>query len=419
MNAHHAGHRRQAFRRRIRIERVKTPFARLLMCAVLGVVCPHAVHADWPNFRGPHYDGISAETGLRTTGNKPPSVVWKRDVGSAFSSFATVGDRVYTCGTADRKQVLFCLNARDGSIIWQHPFEKSYRNEHGDGTRATPTVFDGRVYIQGAHGRLLCVDANDGREIWSKQFDHKPTWGYSASVLVEGDVAIAVAGDEQGSLAPFDRKTGQPKWTCGTDPAGYAMPYPFTLNGTRYVVGFTGKSAIIAEVGRGREVWRMPWDTDWDVNAAMPIVHDGYLLISSGYRTGAGLFKLGTSGDGLTAREVWRSKVLLNKFQSCLLYEGNLYTSDQKALKCVDFMTGERRWRVPRVKHGTLALAQGQLFLLTQDGELRIAPASPEGFSPTFTGSVLDGRCWSVPVIHQGRMFMRNLEHIVVLDLRD
>jgi len=378
---------------------------------------PHPAHADWPNFRGPNFDGISSETGLKTEWPGKPPVAWEREVGSAFSSFAAVGDRIYTCGMTDKQQVLFCLSAKDGSIIWQRPFEKEYRNEHGDGTRATPTVHDGRVYIQGAHGRLLCVNAENGDEIWSSQFDHKPTWAYSASVSVDGDLAIAAAGNDQGSLVAFDRKTGRPKWTCGSDPAGYAMPYPFTFESQRYVVGFTGKSAIIAELESGRQVWHQSWDTDWDVNAAMPIVHDGYLLLTSGYRTGAGLFKLNKSGDRLNAESVWRSKVLLNKFQSCVLYNGNLYVSDQKALKCVEFLTGEERWNLARVKHGPLTLAQGNLFLLTEDGELRIGPASPDGFSPTTTAQILDGRCWSVPVIHNKRLFARNLERIVAIDL--
>jgi outer membrane protein assembly factor BamB len=386
--------------------------------ALAGLLISASSRGDWPRFRGSNFDGISTETGLKTEWSAKPPVVWEREIGSAFSSFAAVGDRLYTCGMADKQQVLFCLSTKDGSIIWQRPFEKEYRNENGDGTRATPTVYDGRVYIQGAHGRLLCVNAENGDEIWSTQFDHKPTWGYSASVLVEGDLAIAVAGDDQGSLAAFDRKTGRPRWTCGHDPAGYASPYPFTFEGRRYVVGFTGKSAIIAELDTGRQVWSQSWETDWDVNAAMPIFYDGYLLITSGYSTGAGLFKLCKSGDGLKAESVWQSKILLNKFQSCVLYNGNLYVSDQKAFKCVDFLTGKERWSQARITHGPLTLAQGDLFLLTEDGELRIGPASPDGFSPTTTAQILDGRCWSVPVIHNGRLFARNLEHIVAIDLR-
>lgn len=391
---------------------------RIILAGVACAFASQTLRADWPHFRGSDFNGISTETGLKTTWSGKLPVVWERQVGSAYSSFAAVGDRVYTCGTSDKQQVLYCLDAGDGSVIWQRPFEEEFRNEFGEGTRATPTVHEGLVYIQGARGRLVCMNAETGDEVWSTKFDHMPTWAYSASVLVEGDLAIGVAGRDQGTLVAFDRKTGRKMWTCGDDLPGYAMPYPFTFEGERYVVGFGGRRAIIADVETGKKVWEEPWNTDWDVNAAMPIFHDGYLLLTSGYQTGAGLFKLAQSGDHLTGKPVWKSKVLLNKFQSCVLHEGHLYVSDQKAFKCVEFLTGKERWSLARVKHGPLTMAEGNLFLLTEDGELRVGPASPEGFSATGTAQILDDRCWTVPVIHNGRLFARNLERIVVVDLR-
>jgi outer membrane protein assembly factor BamB len=215
--------------------------------------------------------------------------VWEREVGSAFSSFACVGNRVYTCGAQDKQQVLYCLDANTGEVLWKKPFEKEFRNEHGDGTRGTPTVHEGRVYLLGAYGRLLCVDANNGSDLWEKQFSNQPTWAYAGSVLIEGDLAIVSAGKSDGALAAFNKKTGEPVWKCGEDPVGYATPYPFTFNGERYIVGFMGNSVLIAEAKTGREVWRMPWKTDWDVNAASPIFHDGYLFLTSGYIVDAGL----------------------------------------------------------------------------------------------------------------------------------
>src|SRR5262245_3560524 len=118
-----------------------------------------ASRADWPNFLGPKYDLKSDERGFLKASDKPLAKVWERRIGSAFSSMAIVGDRVYTCGQEDRQQWLYCLNATNGEIVWKKPIEKEFRNEHGDGARATPTVHDGLVYILGAHGRLLCEDA--------------------------------------------------------------------------------------------------------------------------------------------------------------------------------------------------------------------------------------------------------------------
>ncbi len=389
-----------------------------IVLAVFVGVFPTA-RADWPNFRGPNHDGISNETGFKTTWTKPPPLVWEKDIGSGFSSFACVGDKVYTCGTRSGEQVIFCLSADTGETVWSKPIEDEYPERMGgDGPRATPTVDDGRVYILGARGTLLCLDADTGRTVWKTEFSHPPKWGYSGSVLIEGGLAIASGGESDGALVAFDKKTGELAWRCGDDIAGYATPYPFTLEGTRYIVGFTGTSAVIAEAATGRLVWRKPWETNWKVNAASPIFDNGYLFLASGYETGCALHKMRKTGDNLEADEVWKSKILLSKFQSPILYDGKLYAGDQKALSCVDFLSGERLWHKPRIKHGTLVLADGHLLLLTQEGQLQVAKVSPTAFEPLTTSDILTDLCWTVPVLHQGKLYARNLTRMVCFDLR-
>lgn len=394
-----------------------TPFRFMLIVAISSVLLKNA-GADWPNFRGPNHDGISLETGLKTDWKKPIPILWEREIGSAFSSFAAVGNLIYTCGTKDGQQLLLAMNAANGQVVWETPIEPTFRDSYGNGTRATPTVSMGKVYIQGAHGRLLCVNAASGKEIWSRRFSNMPTWGYSGSVLIEDNLAIVSPGNKDGSLAAYDKVTGQLVWQCGDDQAGYATPYPFTMNGKRYVVGFTGKSATIAEVNTGNQVLRIPWPTSYAVNAASPIFHDGLLLITSGYTTGCAVMELIVDSNHLTAKTRWRSKVLLNKFQSCLLHNGYLYTSDQKAMKCVEFTTGKEQWNLPRKKHGTMLIAGEHLFALSQEGELQIAVASADGFSPTTTAKILGGRCWSVPILHRGKLYARNMTRMVCFNLK-
>ncbi|MEK6675875.1 MAG: PQQ-binding-like beta-propeller repeat protein [Planctomycetota bacterium] len=374
---------------------------------------------DWPNFRGPKHNGISEETGLRVKWDSTIPLVWERNVGSAFSSFSCVGDRCYTCGTESRQQVLLCLNADSGEVVWQVPFEKAYvERQGGDGTRATPTVNDGKVYVLGAKGKLLCADATTGKEVWSKQFSHEPKWGYSSSVLVEDNLAISSGGEDQGALIAYDKKTGQEVWKSGNDPAGYATPYPFSFEGARYVVGFTGQSAIVLEMKTGKQALRIPWETSYEVNAAAPIFHDGHLFIGSGYRTGSAVFKLRKQGEGLAAEEVWRNTILMPKFQSCILHDGKLFVSDQKALVCADFLSGKELWRKPHIQNGTLVLADRHFFLLTEGGELQIAEASDKDWNPITTKEILEGRSWCVPVLYRGRLYARDLERLVCLDLK-
>ncbi len=112
----------------------------LLIVMALTAFATLTLAEDWPHWRGPNHDGISSETGFVTKWETAPPKVWERDIGSAYSGLACVGGRVYTCGTVDKSQVLFCLAADTGKVFWRTAFEKEYRERHGSGTRATPTV---------------------------------------------------------------------------------------------------------------------------------------------------------------------------------------------------------------------------------------------------------------------------------------
>ena len=130
------------------------------------------------------------------------------------------------------------------------------------------------------------------------------------------------------------------------------------------------------------------------------------------------MYKLAQAGDKLNLTPVWDSKSIMAKFQTPVLYDGYLYTSDQKDLKCVEFMTGAVKWNKKRVQHGTVVIADGQLLVLTQDGHLLIAKVSPTGFEPTADVAVLDGKCWTVPTLVNGKLYVRNLEKVACYDLK-
>lgn len=381
--------------------------------------------ADWPQWRGPAHDGISPETDVRLAWTGSPAVLWEREIGSGFSSMAAVGDRVYTCGTKGGSQVLYCLEADSGKVVWEVVMgDELEERQGGDGPRATPTVNDGKVYVLGAFGNLLCVDAATGRGVWKKKFDNKPTWAYSGSVLVEGDLAVVSPGKQDGGLLALDKRTGRAVWSAGDGAAGYATPYPFTFRDRRLIAGFLATEIIIVEARSGRLLWSMPWKTSYNVNAATPIYHDGHLFVSSGYGTGCALVKLGVSGGKLTGETVWKNEAIRSKFQTCVLYEGHLYGADEQGLKCVEFKTGkvvwdERRVGRSRTRHGTVLLVDGHLLYLTEAGHLYSAKASPDGFRPRADTNILSGRCWTVPTLHDGLLYARNLEKLVCVDLRE
>lgn len=378
--------------------------------------------ADWPCWRGPQYDGINRETGVTLPWKESPKAVWEAALGPAFSGISVVGDLVYTCGTEEDEQVLFCLKAENGDVVWKKTFAGSVKDKMGgDGTRATPTVDGGKVYIFGGEGTLLCADAKSGREVWTKKFKKPPHWKYAGSVLIEENLAVVSPGGDDGGLVALDKNTGEIVWAGGDDQASYATPYPFTFEGRRYIAGMLAKTMVIVDAKTGGEVYSMPWETKYDVNASTPIYHDGHLFTSSGYGHGAILLRLKTDGDRLAATTVWESKAILNKMHTCTLLDGKLYGADEKKLKCVDFLTGEEVWSVDRIadektQYATLVLNGGHFIYLGEKGHLAAAKASAEGFEAVGVTPVLSGRCWTVPTLSGGRLYVRNLEKLVCLE---
>jgi outer membrane protein assembly factor BamB len=103
-----------------------------------------------------------------------------------------------------------------------------------------------------------------------------------------------------------------------------------------------------------------------------------------------------------------------------VLVGGHLYGLDGdhggrgSALRCIEFETGKVKWTEASVKPGGLMAADGKLIVLSEPGELIIAPASPDSFKAIARAQVMGGKCWTTPVLSHGRIYCRNAKGDVV-----
>lgn len=277
--------------------------------------------SDWPQWRGPNHDGISTESGwLDHWPQAGPTIAWKNNVGTGFSTCSVVGNRVYTAGNTDNTDTIFCLDADSGKVVWRH----SYPSELGDrffegGTTGTPTVDGDRVFFLGRWGDVFCLNAASGAVVWSENVHQEtgaqvPGWGFGSSPLVFNNLLILNVGDAGTAL---DKNSGKVIWHSGMGEAGYSTPLPVQLNGHWLALFSSGKAYLAIDPQSGQELWSVRWLTQYGVNAADPIVDGNGALISSGYGKGAALLKINVA----PAKVLWKSQALHTQLSPAVRWE--------------------------------------------------------------------------------------------------
>ncbi len=391
---------------------------------VLGVGLGLSRAEDWPQWRGPNQQGISKETGwLDRWPEGGPPVSWRANVGLGFSSIVVARARAFTLGHVDDADSVVCLDADTGKEVWRH----SYPADLGDkffegGTTGTPTVDGDRVFTLSRWGDCFCFEAASGRVVWSRNVPKEtgiriPGWGYSGSPVVFRDLLILNIGDAGLAL---EKSSGRIVWRSEDKDAGYSTPLLFERGGDEYVWLGSGQSYVAVHALTGREAWRVKWLTQYGVNAADPILDGDRVLLATGYGKGAALLKIGSPEP----ETLWKSKVLRTQMNTGVRVGEYVYgvdgdTTARAVLKCVEFATGIEKWSEAGIGSGGLMVADGRLVVLSDRGELIVAPAAPEGFKPTARAQVLGGKCWTVPVLANGRIYCRNSKgDVLAVDVR-
>jgi outer membrane protein assembly factor BamB len=389
----------------------------------------------WPQYLGPNRDGHAPPGPLRTDWDtNPPKEVWSVPCGGGYSTPAVVGGRVYLTDRQGDTERVLCLDAADGRTVWTHDYLAKYTGiGYESGPRGTPTVHDGKVYTFGATGRLTCL-TTAGQPVWSRDVPAEyaaptPTWGFACSPLVEGGLVVVQVGGKKGSVVAFDKLTGEPKWAADRDPNSYSSPVAATVAGVRQLVAATGESVIGLDPDDGRVLWRHPFATSFGANNASPVVVGDYVFMSAGYAKGCVLLRLAKAGDTVMAEQVYfrKARVMRNHHSNSVYRDGYLYGYDEDTLRCVDLRKGEtvEEWVAKdadgnRLAKGSVILAGDKLIGLTQTGTLFLADADPAEFK--FRGKVegvLAGSdCWASPVLVDGRIYLRDHTKVMCLDVR-
>lgn len=395
--------------------------ARLIALSIILVVpqiLADTVH-DWPQYRGPERDGVSRESGLLAEWpEEGPKVLWKRDIGTGFSGLAVADGKIYTMMAEGEKEYAVAFDAASGEELWRAEVGARFPSDFGDGPRSTPAVAGKHIVVLGSYGDLVGLAAKDGAKRWSlslpKDFGGAvPSHGYSTAPMIEGDLlVIEVGGGRDKAYAALDPKTGKTRWTTQDGSATYTSPIAVTLGGKRQLISLGGNKIVSLDTSG-----ELIWSHDWDSGIAMPIFIAPDKLFVSTFRASM-MAQLQQGDGGMKIEEMWENAEMNNHFNSSVVHDGYIYGFDNNILKCVSVADGERMWAKRGFGEGSLILADGHLIILTERGQLVQAKATHEGFEEEGRFQAIDGKSWTAPALAGGKLYIRNLQQMMSLDLR-
>ena len=250
-----------------------------------------AAPGDWPQFRGPNRDGVSAETGLlQDLPPGGPPLVWKATgLGVGYSTVSVVGNRIYTIGENNESSSVVALNAADGKKVWSAKLGKpgAPGMPAFEGPRATPTVEGDLLVAVGQWGEMACLDTAQGKELWRKDYTKdfggkRPNWGYAESPLIDGDKVVITPGGSEGSIVALDKKTGALLWRSKgfTDAPHYSSLIVAEIGGVRQYIQLTAESVVGIAAADGKVLWRAARKGKTAV-IPTPIYSDGFVKAAS------------------------------------------------------------------------------------------------------------------------------------------
>ena len=403
-----------------------------------------ALARDWPSFRGPDRSAVSTETGLlQKWPDGGPPLVWDvAGTGRGYASLAVVGDRIYTLGdttsiAADEDEYLLAFDRATGKPLWQRktgaPWDKGQPNWQS--SRSTPTVDGNRVFALTAQGELVCCDAASGSEHWrknmQKDFGGKKGdgWGYSESVLIDGDRLICTPGGETATMVALNKTNGELIWKTsrpGNRGAGHASIVPSKIGSTPVYVQTTASGPLGVRANDGKLLWTYDIEKTTAV-IPTPIARDDLVFFTAGYgRGGALLRQVPQADEEVKVEEVYPlKKDLGSKHGGVVLVGDYLYggKEDSNALFCAELMTGDNKWPQQRGSgqgSAAIAAADGCLYIHFANGQMSLVKADSEQYeevgSFTVPGSG-ERPSWAHPVIAGGKLFLREQDHILCYDI--
>jgi outer membrane protein assembly factor BamB len=433
------------------------------VCALLLVGNPLFAE-DWPQWLGPNRDSVWRESGIieKFPTNGPP-VRWRVSIGGGYAGPVVAKGRVYVSdrqlaqgasnpadpfdrGVIRGFERVLCLSEADGQLLWKYEYECPYSISYPAGPRVAPMVSAGKVYTLGAEGNLFCLDADNGKVLWSRDFKKDfgikaPMWGFAGHPLLDGNRLICLVGGAGSTAVAFDKDTGKEIWRAlSAEEPGYSSPVIYEAGGKRQLILWHPEAANSLDPITGEVYWSVPFKSRTGMTLATPRKLGDSLFFTAFY-SGSLMLRLDPAKPAATT--VWRTLKVNEKDTTHLnavmctpfLEDGCIYgVCSYGQLRCLKMETGERVWETfqattsgepVRWANAFIVKNGDRFFLFNEKGDLIIAKLSPRGYEEVSRAHLLEptgdaaGRAvlWSHPAFANRHIYARNDKEIICVDL--
>lgn len=387
----------------------------------------------WPQWRGPRRDGISDETGLLSQWPEDgPRLLWKvDDLGTGWSSPIVVGRRLYITGDVGDHLMVFAFDG-DGALQWQAENGASWTRSF-PGSRACCVFSEGRLYNMNAHGRVVCLDAASGKELWAvnilERFSGKNiTWAVSECLLVDGPRLIVTPGGTTALMAALDKQSGRTVWASeplGSDRTSHSSPILFRHAGRRLIANCSSAHGFGVDADSGELLWTVPLKNQYGTNVATPVYGSGSLFYVTPYGEEGRAYRLHAESKGITATQSWHCPSLDTVTGAAVLVDGTLFAAGYRKSKwwfALDWRTGQTKYELKDFTTGAAIYADGHLYCLDERGSVGLLKPGPHGLSVAgrfrlFTKRARDA--WAHPVLLEGRLYLRYHDTLWCYDVKE
>jgi len=386
---------------------------------------------DWPQWRGPRRDGISDEKGLLPAWPaEGPKLLRKIDgLGAGWSSPIIVGQQLFITGDVGDDLVIFAFDT-EGTPLWQAKNGPAWKKSY-PGARACCVFSEGKIYHLNAHGRLACLEAASGTELWwldiLKEFEAQNIrWALSECLLVDGPRLIVTPGGKKALMAALDKHIGRILWTTAPleeDTTSHCSPILFQYAGRRLITNCSSAHGFGVDADTGQLLWTVPLKNPYGTNVATPVYGGGCLYYVTPYTELGRAYLLQAKENTITAEHIWTCP-LDTVTGGAVLMDGTLYASGYQECKwwlVVDWQTGQTRSEFKDLTTGAAIYADSRLYCLDETGTAALLQPSDKGLE-------LQGRfrltaekvrdAWAHPVLLHGILYLRYHDTLWCFDVK-